>query len=166
MKGRRGAVTLEFTLVGIPLLFTLISTVEMSRGMWMYQTQAYAISQGVRYLVVHGADCSSSGNSCTTTIGSIAGVIANGGVGLAPAQWNVTLISASGENNISCNPLSTCLSNSTVWPPSPDNALGSNVAISATYPFSSAMFMFFPGTTPVSFGTYNLGAYSKQEIMF
>ena len=57
MKGRRGAVTLEFTLVGIPLLFTLISTVEMSRGMWMYQTQAYAISQGVRYLVVHGADC-------------------------------------------------------------------------------------------------------------
>lgn len=166
MKRQRGAVTVEFTLVGIPLIFTLISTIEMSRGMWMYQTQAYAINQGVRYLVVHGADCTASGNTCTTTVGSIATVIANDGVGLVPSLWNVKLVSASGSNNVTCNPLSTCLTNNTVWPPSPDNALGTTVAISGSYPFSSALFMFFPGTTPVHFGTYNLGASSKQAIMF
>jgi len=166
MKRKRGAVTVEFTLVGIPLIFILISNVEMSRGMWIYHTETYAINQGTRYLVVHGADCAQSGNTCTTTVGSVAHAIANNGVGLVPSLWNVKLVSASGSNNVTCNPLSTCLTNSTVWPPSPDNALGSTVAISSTYPFTSALCMFFPGSKPVNFGTFNLPAYSQQVITF
>jgi len=153
-------------MVGIPLILALISTVEMSRGMWMYHNQTFAIHQGARYVVVHGADCSLNGNTCTTTVGSIASTIANSGVGLQPTLWNVTLVSNSGSNNVSCNPLSSCLANSTVWPPSPDNALGTNVAISATYPFSSALLMFFPGTKPTQFATFNLPAYAKQTIQF
>jgi len=166
MKRNRGAATIEFTLVGIPLIFALVSTIEMSRGMWIYHAQTFAIDQGARYLVVHGADCTQNGNTCTTTVGSIATVIANSGVGLVPSNWNVTLISASGSNKVTCSPLSNCLTSTTVWPPSSDNALGSNVAISGSYPFSSAMLMFFPGSAAVHFGTYNLGAYSKQTIMF
>jgi len=166
MGRKRGAATIEFTLVGIPLIFALISTVEMSRGMWIYDSETYAVSQGARYAVVHGLDCTQNGNTCTTTVGSIANVLANGGVGLLTSKWNVTLVSASGTNNITCNPLSNCLSNNTVWPPSPDNKQGSIVAVSATYPFASALFMFFPGSKPVKFGTYNLPAYSQQIIQF
>ena len=42
MRNReRGTTLLEFTLVGIPLIFLLISTVEISRGMWQYHTLAH-----------------------------------------------------------------------------------------------------------------------------
>jgi Flp pilus assembly protein TadG len=166
MRRRRGSVTVEFAMVGIPLIFALISTVEMSRGMWMYHNQAFAVHQGVRYAVVHGASCAATGNSCTVTVGNITTVIANNGVGLAPSSWNVSLISASGNNNVTCNPLSSCLTNSTVWPPSPDNKVGTNVAISSTYPFASAIMMFFPGSKPTQFATYNLPAYARQTIQF
>jgi Flp pilus assembly protein TadG len=157
---------MEFALVGIPLIFALISIEEMARGMWIYHSQTYAVSQAARYAVVHGQDCAQNGNTCTMTVGSIATTLANAGVGLAPSQWDVTLVSASGSNNVTCNPLSSCTSNATVWPPSPDNAAGTSVAIKATYPFPTAMSMFFPGAKFVQFGTYNLPAYSKQVIQF
>lgn len=162
----RGSATIEFTLVGIPLIFALISVEEMARGMWMYETESSAVAQAVRYTVVHGANCSANGNTCTATVGNIASVIATCGIGLASSQWNVTLISASGSNNVTCNPLSNCLTNSTVWPPSPDNAQGASVAISATYPFTSALAMLFPGAKPVTFSTYNLPAYALQVMQF
>jgi hypothetical protein len=88
------------------------------------------------------------------------------GVGLNPASWNVTLISASGKNNVSCAPLSSCSTNTTVWPPSPDNAVGTAMAIKGSYPFQSAMGMYWPGSAPVTFGTYSLYAYSEQMIVF
>ncbi len=166
MRRHKGSVTLEFTLVGIPLIFALISIEEMARGMWIYHAQEYAVNAGARYAVVHGAGCTASGNSCGVTIGSIATEIANEGLGLVPSQWNVTLYSASGANNQTCNPLSTCMSNSTVWPPSPDNAEGVGVAVSGSYPFNSALAMFFPGTKPTQFGTYNLPAYAQHLIQF
>jgi Flp pilus assembly protein TadG len=166
MRNRKGSVTVEFAMVGIPLIFALISTVEMSRAMWMYQTQAYAINVGARYAAMHGAGCAASGNSCTTTIGSIATVISNAGVGLIPSSWNVTLYSASGSNNQTCNPLSSCLTNTTVWPPSPDNTEGEGIAITGSYPLNSALAMFFPGTKPTNFGSYNLPAYAQHLIQF
>jgi len=166
MRGRKGSVTLEFAMVGIPLIFALISIEEMSRGMWLYHTQEYAVNAGARYVVVHGAGCATSGNSCGVTVGNIATTIANGGVGLVPSEWNVTLLSASGTNNYTCNPLSNCLTDSTTWPPSPDNTEGVGVAVKGSYPFSSALAMFFPGTQTTFFGTYNLPAYAQHLIQF
>lgn len=166
MRRQKGAVTLEFALVGVPLVFALISTVEMSRGMWIYQTQAYAVNAGARYIAVHGIGCTSNGNSCGATVDSIAHAIANAGVGLTPSNWNVTLYSASGTNNKTCNPLNTCFGTSTVWPPSPDNATGLGIAITGSYPFNSALAMFFPGSQPTQFATYNLPAYAQNLIVF
>src|SRR5215831_11346653 len=40
---QRGATTVEMTLVGIPLMFVLVSIFEMSRGMWVYHTVANAV---------------------------------------------------------------------------------------------------------------------------
>jgi len=166
MRRQKGSVTVEFTLVGIPLIFSLISIVEISRGMWIYHTEAYAVHRATRYIASHGAGCSQSGNSCTVTVGSIANTLAGAGVGLAPSEWNVTFYSASGTNNQTCNPLSSCQSNSAAWPPSPDNTEGVGIAISGSYPFKSALAMLFPGARPTAFGTFNLPAYSQDLIQF
>ena len=54
---RRGQALVEFTFVGIPMIFILISVFEMSRGMWIYHTLTYAVKEGTRVAMVHGQDC-------------------------------------------------------------------------------------------------------------
>jgi len=165
MCKRKGSVVVEFTLVGIPLIFALISIVEMSRGMWIYHTQAYAVNEGVRYVVVHGADCTSGGNTCGVTVGQIASHIAAVGGGLNTSNWTVTLYSATSAS-VSCSPLSSCTTNTTVWPASPDNAVGASIAIAGSYTFNTSLAMFWPGTLPTKFGAFNLPAYAQQVIQF
>jgi Flp pilus assembly protein TadG len=163
---RSGSAAIEFTLVGIPLVFALISIVEMSRGMWLYFSQTNAVREAVRYVVVRGSDCLVNSNTCSVTVEDVANTLLTAGIGLVSSDWNVTLISSSGLNNVSCRPLSSCLSNTTTWPPAADASVGSNVAISASYPFTSALAMFWPGAKAVTFGSYNLPAYSRQGIQF
>ena len=45
-KSQRGGSLIEFTFVGIPLMFVLISIFEASRGMWTYNLLAHAIKEG------------------------------------------------------------------------------------------------------------------------
>ena len=99
LKSRRGNTTLEFTLVGIPLLFVLISIFEISRAMWMYHTLAYAIKQGTRYAAVRGQNCvpAVNGNSCTVTIGNLVTFIQTAGGGLLPDQLHLTFCAPPGE---------------------------------------------------------------------
>src|SRR5579871_5563504 len=74
---RSGQSLIEFTLVGIPLIFVLISVFEISRGMWIYHTLAYSVKNGVRYASVHGINCVGSAtnsklqnpNNCTVNMG-------------------------------------------------------------------------------------------------
>ena len=141
----RGNSMLEFTLVGIPLIFILITTFEMSRGMWSYQTLAYAVKSGTRYSIVHGKDCSIAQNSCTVTISQIAGIIQSAGVGLPANSVTLTFTDANG-NATSCV-MSDCIANytSSTWPPSMANAPGQDLRISGVLPFYSAMAMFWPG---------------------
>ena len=54
---RRGNAAVEFALVGIPVIFTLISVEEISRGMWMYDTLASTVARTARYISVRGQDC-------------------------------------------------------------------------------------------------------------
>src|SRR5262249_38335847 len=96
-RGNSGNSFLEFTLVGIPLIFILIGTFEMSRGMWSYHTLAYAVKSGVRYSVVHGQTCSRSPNACTTTISEIASKIRSAGVGLPSDLVTLTFTPAKGS---------------------------------------------------------------------
>src|SRR6266853_2478538 len=101
-RKQRGQSMVEFTFVGIPLLFVLISIFEVSRGMWMYHTMAYAVKVGVRYAIVHGGNCGKNGNTCKVNLGpssdatSIAGVIRNAGVGLVPTTTLLTFTSLAG----------------------------------------------------------------------
>ena len=143
-RGRElGASTIEFTLIGIPMIFLLISTFEVARGMWSYETLAYGVKEGTRYASVHGQTCATAPNTCTVTVGQVVQKVLDNSSGLLSSDMNLTLTSLSGAT--ACRPASSCVGNGTVWPPAPDNALGKNIEIDATYPFQSAISMFWPG---------------------
>ena len=73
-RGERGSSMVEFTLVGFPLIFILISIFEMARGMWNYHTLEEAVEVGTRYEAVRGADlqaqsaCASNEDSCGASL--------------------------------------------------------------------------------------------------
>ena len=164
----RGNSLLEFTLVGIPLICVLITTFEMSRGMWSYQTLAYAVKAGVRYSVVHGQDCANAPNACTVTISQIASIIRSAGVGLPADLVTITFTDANGS--VTTCVLSDCIANynSSAWPPSSANAPGQDVRISGIYAFRSAMLMFWPGAgRPLGPpGVIGLSADSRESVQY
>jgi len=94
---RCGNATIEFTLVGIPLLCVLISTFEMARGMWLYHTLAYAVKEGVRYTVVRGQNSPNQvplvGTAALPQM-PICEYIIQQGPGLIPNQVTLTFHSA------------------------------------------------------------------------
>jgi hypothetical protein len=164
LRRQAGNALLEFTLVAIPLMFLLISIVELGRGMWIYATVAHAVKEGTRFAIVHGQGCAQASVSCPVTLGTVATVVQQAAVGLDPAQFNVVL--AAGGAAQSCAPLASCLSSGGAWPPAPNNSVGLPVKISGTYPFRSCISMFWPGSAPVQFVGSNLGAESQEEILF
>jgi Flp pilus assembly protein TadG len=162
---RRGSSILEFTLVGIPIIFTLISLFEMTRGMWVYQTMSYAVREATRYATRHGSGCASP-NSCQVTIGQITRILKSAGPGVDPSRTTVTFTPASGS--ATSDTMSHLLTNTTIWPPSTANATGQDVKISVKYPFVSILVMFWPGAGgPLNDSkTVYLGASSTEGIQF
>jgi hypothetical protein len=143
-RGRLGNATIEFTLVGIPLVFVLISTIEMARGMWIYHTLAYAVKEGTRYAVARGQN-----NPTPTTYRNVCNVIAQAGTGLLPEDLTLKFTSLSGSTQYTAK---TC-PGSLRWPPGDnagviDNQPGQSISITGFYPFVSAIAMFWPGAGP------------------
>jgi Flp pilus assembly protein TadG len=156
----RGNALLEFTLCSIPLIFVIVSVVQMSLGMWNYHTLNEAIKVTTRTASVRGADCASL--SCALTVGEITQMLTTKGVGLLPGSLIVTLTDANGA--ITCNPVSTCTSSTTTWPRSGGNSTGQVISISAKYPFSTAISMFVPGRGGAAFRPLTFSAISQQVI--
>lgn len=136
-----GSATLEFTLVGIPLMFVLISIVEISRGMWTYHTLAYAVKEGARFAIVNGQ------NSPTpATYATVCQAIVNAGTGLLPQDLTLTFTSSTSTVlNNTTGPYLASACPTTSWPGTTGNQPGQPISITATYPFQSAMSMFWPG---------------------
>ena len=167
---RGGSTLIEFTLVGIPLVFTMILTFEMARGMWTYHTVAYMVKEGTRYSIVHGVNCTISPNNCGVTFADAANVMKTAGVGLIASDLTVTFTSAAGSAGTHSLQEWIDSYGGGAWPPtSPTgtNAVGQSVTISAKYPFRSAMAMFWPGTRAVRGpGLIYLPASSTEKIQF
>jgi hypothetical protein len=179
---QRGQAMLEFTLVGIPLMFVLISIFEISRGMWMYHTLAFAVKDGVRFASVHGINCinttgsgGSNPNTCQKTIADIAAQIQGSAVIFDPTATTLTFFPGDGgAASTACTMVGAgaggCPQFTTnAWPPAGAgglNALGKPIRIDVTAPFRSALSMFWPGSRPVNFGTYTLGASSTDYIQY
>jgi Flp pilus assembly protein TadG len=166
-KSRRGSTMVEFALAGIPMIMILISTVDLSIGMWQYHTLASALQEGTRAVIPRGRGCTMNNNTCGMTVGTIAKGIASAALGISPAELNVTLTTASGQTQ-SCNPLNTCFSNSTAWPPSTNNddLPGKAVTISGRLPFYLVLGMVVAGSHSVDFAPVTLSASSAQTIQF
>jgi hypothetical protein len=81
-----------------------------------------------------------------------------------PAQMVVTFYSQA--SSIACNPLNTCYSNTTRWPPIAESTAGNDIRIAAGIPFSNALSMFWPGSGAVAFSKFQFSAYSRQRILF
>lgn len=165
--GRKGSAIVEFTIAGIPMIFLLFSTLQLAIGMWQYFTLDHAVNVAARYAAVHGATCTSGGNSCGVTVGNIATTLRNAATGVPSGLFNVTLTTDSGAQT-TCNPLSTCLSTNTAWPPSSntDNSVGKNVTVSARYNFPAALGMFWFHDGGVYFGPVVFPASSTQQILY
>lgn len=167
-RGRGGASTIEFTLVGIPLIFIMISIFEISRGMWVYQTAAHAVREGVRFSIVHGVNCVLNApavtNNCGKTAAQVATEIQNAGVGLDPATTTVRFTAPSPGGAVITCALNACPSST--WPPPGANNVGTVIQIDISTPFRSALAMFWPGAAKVDFTTANLGATSVDAIQF
>jgi len=167
-KWQLGNSMVEFTMVGIPLIFVLISTFELARGMWLYHTVAYAVKTGTRYAVVHGQNCGVGSNSCNVSISQIATVIQSAGFGLPTDTFTLTFTPATGGAT-SCT-LKDCISKQTagIWPPASDNAVGKKLKISGSFPFQSVLIMFWPGAAkPLApAGTIYLTADSRESIQY
>jgi len=172
-RGERGQSLIEFTFVGIPMIFVLISIFEISRGMWIYTTLDHAAKEGIRYAIVHGINCGKNGNSCQVNLGpaankcnntnaTIAEVIQCAGLGLDPTLTKVKFISSQGT--LGPYPLNAIPA--TPWPPANGNQPGQPVEIDITTPFNSAIAMLWPGGKPVSFAAVNFGASSSDQIQY
>jgi len=164
---QRGSAIVEFTLAGIASVFVLISTFQLSMAMWNYHTLALMVHDATRYTAVRGVGCTKPGNTCKVTVGTIAHQIASAGIGIPSGSVNVTLTTDSGAQT-SCAPLSSCFSNTTVWPPASnlDNRTGKLITISARYQFRSALLFFWPGQGTQNFAAIWLPASSTQSIIF
>jgi Flp pilus assembly protein TadG len=177
-KREGGNQILEFTMIGIPLLFILFGVANMSFAMLTLHTMQEACEQGARYAVTHGSTCSAGTNACGITVGKVAAVVANAAAGVSPNQLSVTLtVCTAGDNTcpatgplnqVSCSPLSSCISNGTPWPSSSNNTAGGyDVIVSADCSVASPIFMYWPsGGTPVKTPSSTFHAYSRQQLMF
>jgi Flp pilus assembly protein TadG len=159
---RKGNAIVEFALVAIPLIFIQISVVEICRGMWDYHSLAQAVKAASRSAATRGAGCAGAG--CATTVAQIAATISAYAVGMPVSALNVTLTSDAGS--VTCNPLSACTGNNTVWPPAGGNTVGSDIVISGSYNFTSMLMMFIPGKGGMQFSGVTFTAKSRQTLLF
>lgn len=167
-QSRRGTATVEMTLVGIPLIFVLISTMEMARGMWIYHTLAYGLKEGTRFAIVHGQNCDAAvipGNSCLKTVANVATVIQNASIGLDPGQLQVRMQSLTDDTGMVT--LTTLLSNTSRFPSGAGASMQSPLTFTAQYPFQSAIAMFWPGAGKgMNFTTVTFPASTQEKIQF
>ncbi len=144
-SSRKGNTLIEFTLVGIPLIFVVVSTFEVARGMWLYHSLVYSIKLATRFASLHGQNCTIEPNHCAVTVGDIAQLIRSAGSGLDPSRMNVVFTDNTGST-LTCS-MTDCLSDDTPWPPNNANMPGMRIGISAKYTFRSAISMFWPGAS-------------------
>ena len=156
---RRGSQIVEFTLAAIPLKFFLIGIFGVGIVMWGYHSVAAGVKNAARIASVRGAGCANK--PCATTIGYYAQMMLSGGV---PGASTVTFNSVGGGQT--CSTLSGCANDDAdVWPSLPGTISGTDVTISATFPFQALLPMVtIAGST--SIGSATFGATSQQRVLF
>ena len=170
-RKQRGNTIVEMTLVGIPIIFVMISIFEMARVMWVYHTMSHTVREVTRFAAMHGQDCFLPGNNClgVNTIGNLATRLgpAGSGVGLDPDLVNVTFASGPALGTVTTCLLRDCVTNPATFPSLRDSALGLPVSIAVRFPIATALSMFWPGDQAgFSFAPITLGASSQDFVQY
>lgn len=155
---RRGSQIVEFTLTAIPLIFFLIGIFGVGIGMWGYHSLAAGVKNAARVASTRGSSC--AGMPCATTIGYYAHMMMASGV---PGATSVTF--NSGGGTASCPVLSGCVNDPTVWPSTSGTTWGSDVTITAYFPFQAFLPMATLAGTSV-IGSETFAATSQQMVVF
>ena len=167
---QRGAVTIEMTLIGIPMIFILISIFEISRGMWIYGTLSHAAREGTRYISVHGLTCQTAPNHCGIRQADIGDAIHNAATGMIDEQVSVSFLGLADDFTCTLKALrdGNCKNASVTFIPSTGgNGLGAPIRLTLTYPFISATSLFWPTTgNKLLYGGVTLPATSQDRIQF
>lgn len=158
----------EFSLIGIGLVFVLISIFEMARGMWVYHTLAHVSKEATRFLIVRGSACqNSAGCVASAQLDALATKLREEGVGLDPNDFTIqvfrdgTQVVGSSGNYVT---VASLVGSTTAWDSIAKK--GAFVAVNVRFRFRSALAMFWPGSRGVTFGVFNLGASSQDTIQF
>lgn len=174
----RGAATIEFALAGVPLILLLVIIFEICLAMWSYHSLATAVEDGAVYASTKGQGCTYSGNTCRVSISTIVQDILSAGVGIDPSRLNLTFhSSAPGTTDVTCNPASSCQTNSTLWPPGlvssgPPAVYGyipniSYIDVTGTYPSPLPVIgLYWAGQALAGGGTLQFSSTSRQIIQF
>jgi Flp pilus assembly protein TadG len=107
LKKQRGNAMVEFALSGVPLIFVVISSVQMAIGMWHYHTLQFAVKEAGAYLAVHGSStgyCQS--NACE--IENVAAVLSNRAIGLPAISVYVTFTPVSSADHVTTGLAHSC----------------------------------------------------------
>jgi len=162
-RSRRGDALIEFSLLGIPMMFATISIVSTGIDMWEFHNLAFVSERTARYISMHGATCSQNGNSCTITVGNIATFFEAEGQALLSSSVIMALTDGSGTTT--CNPVSSCTSTSATFPNTSYNSVGSNITVKATYTLKNPIAMLWPPDMSGSHD-FTVAASSQQRILF
>jgi hypothetical protein len=168
-KSQRGSAFIEMTLVGIPMIFVLISTVEVSRGMWIYSTLSFAAREASRYISVHGQNCQTAPNTCALHQVDLGVFINNAATGLIPDDVTVKLTNPAQNFTCTLRKLlnNNCVDAGVLIPPAGGSGVGSPIGITLTYPFPNAISMFWPGAgRGTVVGAITLSASSQDQIQY
>jgi len=161
---QRGSAAVEFVLTGIPLIFIWIGIFWMSFGMWEFHTLQYAAKVANTYTAVHGYGYVSQAGS-GIKVQDVANVFAGNAVGIVPST--VTLTLTAGTNSTKTCRLDTCQTDTTVWPPSTNNSIGTDIKLTAAYTLNTPFAMWTPTNGSTSFAnSYSLAGDSHQQILF
>src|ERR1700690_1807321 len=95
-SNRGGNALIQFSLLGIPMMFATISVVSVGIDMWQFHNLAFVSETTARYISTHGATCAQNGNTCTITVGNIATFFENEGEALSPSLVIMKLTDGSG----------------------------------------------------------------------
>jgi len=161
-EGERGNAHVEFALVGIFILFAMISIFDIARGLWIYHTLAQAVRDGTRYAIVHGprnVNPSTNVRLPGSTLADVLAVVRRSAIGIVPEELTLRFESA---GVITCDPNCPGAALGQSWPP--DGAL--DVSIQAIYPYRSLVVVYFPGMKGMNFGRFDLGSIARERIVF
>jgi Flp pilus assembly protein TadG len=166
-KSERGNSMIEFVIAGIAAIGLLISTIQLSLLMWNYHTLAEAVHETNRYIATHGRSCTTGGNACAITVADVVTKFKDNAVGISDTSVVVTLTSQSGTV-YTCNPLNSCASDTTQWPPIAhmDNNPGSYTKITASLSLTPAIVALWLGQPGTRITSVTLPATSEVPMVF